>query len=115
MNYYEVSSAGDKRFSALYARLEDGRSVEEHYQCNIKGYRSWREGKGKPPLRPMSMENSFEAYVALWRRYLNLNPKLLIELRKICANATLRDRFAKGPINQASALEFIVHEQPRLL
>lgn len=55
-NSYEVSSAGDKRFSALYAKLKDGRTIEEAYQLDIKGYRSqgndWRLGKGKPPIVP---------------------------------------------------------------
>lgn len=37
-NYgYEVSSSGDKRFSALFAKMADGRTIEEHYQCDIKG------------------------------------------------------------------------------
>lgn len=53
---YEVSSYGDKRFSALNARLSDGRSIEEAYQLDVKGYRNlgsdWRLGKGKPPMIP---------------------------------------------------------------
>ena len=28
-NNYEVSSKGDKRFSALYATLRDGRTIEQ--------------------------------------------------------------------------------------
>ncbi len=32
---YEVSSIGDIRFSALFARLEDGRTIEQHYQCDV--------------------------------------------------------------------------------
>ena len=35
---YECSSKGDKRFSAFTARLPDGRTIEEHYQCDIKSY-----------------------------------------------------------------------------
>jgi hypothetical protein len=31
-NTYEVSSRGDKRFSALYAKLSDGRTIEQAYQ-----------------------------------------------------------------------------------
>ena len=34
---YEVSTAGDWRFSALTARLDDGRTIEMHYQCDVKG------------------------------------------------------------------------------
>lgn len=32
---YEVSSKGDKRFSALFAKMPDGRSIEMHYQCDV--------------------------------------------------------------------------------
>ena len=32
---YEVSSKGDKRFSALNAVLPDGLSIEVHYQCRV--------------------------------------------------------------------------------
>lgn len=31
---YECSSAGDRRFSALYAYLDDGRSIEEAFQLD---------------------------------------------------------------------------------
>ena len=40
-NSNEVSSAGDKRFSAFYAKLKDGRSIEKAYQ-EAKG-----SGKGQ--------------------------------------------------------------------
>lgn len=65
---YEVSSRGDRRFSALYARLGDGRTIEQAYQLDVKGYRTtgatdWRVGKGRPPLRPLSRD-------ALWLEYL---------------------------------------------
>lgn len=39
---YEVSSHGDKRFSAFNAIMSDGRSIECHYQCDVKGVRYWR-------------------------------------------------------------------------
>lgn len=55
-NGYEVSSKGDKRFSALHARLNNGKTIEEIYQLYIKGYRSvtesFMEGKGKPAIVP---------------------------------------------------------------
>lgn len=54
MNTYEVSTQGDRRFSAFVARLRDGRTIEEAYQLDIKGYRSFSDdvkyGKGKLPL-----------------------------------------------------------------
>lgn len=55
-NGYEVSSLGDRRFSAFYARLNNGKTIEEMYQLYIKGYRSITEqcleGKGKPAIVP---------------------------------------------------------------
>jgi hypothetical protein len=51
---YEVSSIGDRRFSALFALMPDGRTIEQWYQCDIKGYdiggRNWKLGNGQPPL-----------------------------------------------------------------
>lgn len=63
-NGYECSSAGDTRFSALFAKLPDGRTIEEAYQLDIKGYRAitdnWKEAKGKPPLNGKSKAELFE-------------------------------------------------------
>lgn len=65
---YEVSSRGDSRFSALFARMPDGRSIESHYQCDVKGYspgsNNWRLGKGKPPLD--KSKDLWAEYMALW-------------------------------------------------
>ena len=43
-NSYEVSSQGDTRFSALNAKLKDGRTIEEAYQLDVKGYRTYKIG-----------------------------------------------------------------------
>lgn len=108
--YYECSSKGDRRFSALYARLEDGRSIEEHYQCDVKGHdpggTNWRLGKGKPPLD--RGVDTLGKYRGLWFRYLMLNPQLVDELAVILKTHTLRDQFARGAINQADALTWIM-------
>lgn len=58
---YEVSSAGDSRFSAFKARFPDGasfaghdvsgKSVEEVYQTLVKGYSDIKEGKGLSPCK----------------------------------------------------------------
>ena len=32
---YEVSSKGDKRFSAFFARLPNGKTIEFMYQCDV--------------------------------------------------------------------------------
>ena len=54
-------------FSAFYARLKDGRTIEEAYQLDVKGYRKYGNnpmlGKGKPPL---------DESTDLWGNYLNL-------------------------------------------
>lgn len=105
---YEVSSHGDKRFSAFYARLKDGRTIEEAYQLDVKGYRKYGNnpmlGKGKPPL---------DESTDLWGNYLNLwmiwcyeNPKLYCELLYFADmfDGVLSDKFAKTLINQAHAL-----------
>ena len=115
---YEVSTAGDKRFSALCAVLEDGRTIEMHYQCDIKGYdiggTCWRKGKGRPPSRGFecTQDELYEKYKALWRRWLQLGTgrrAILLDL-VINKRATLTDRFARGPINQARALTELAHE-----
>lgn len=110
---YECSSQGDVRFSALNARLEDGRTIEEHYQCDVKGYQpggtNWRLGKGKPPLTPVDL---WTEYLALWKRWADLNPDLVFELAEMTQRRgnTLSDCFASSPINQARALATILNE-----
>ena len=110
MKPYECSSKGDKRFSAFYARLEDGRSIEEHYQCDVKGYcpggTNWRLGKGKPALDPS--KNLFLSYAGLWWDYFQLNPDLAEEIKKIKLSHSLTDRFANTNVNQATAISWLV-------
>lgn len=112
---YEVTSKADSRFSALFARLSDGRTIEEAYQLDIKGYRSrgndWRLGKGRPPLRDISSDLLYRSYYLLWKRWSIENPKLIHELY-LSARPTniLVDRFAKTPINQAKALSQVLNE-----
>lgn len=111
---YEVSSRGDKRFSAFNARMPDGRSLEAHYQCDVKGYApgssNWRLGKGKPPLdRSVDL---YAAYLALWRTWAAHNPALINDLRQRATSGVLSDRFASTPVNQARALADILNEEP---
>lgn len=118
MASYEVSTKGDKRFSALCAKLPDGRTIEEAYQLDIKGYRrdggDWRLGKGKPPLRTMTPEQLYQEYLALWREWSQANPALLDELVAIVkGGATLVDSFARTPVSQARALTELVMEAIR--
>jgi hypothetical protein len=107
---YEVSSQGDTRFSPLYARLRDGRTIEEAYQLDVKGYRdqtdNWLTVKGKPP-RDKS-KDLYAEFRALWWQWCMENPELLEDLRRRTAGKVLTDRFAKTPINQARALADIL-------
>lgn len=113
-NNYEVSSQGDKRFSALIAKLNDGRTIEEAYQLDIKGYRikgnDWHLGKGKPSLRSISQEQSWEEYKQLWRTYLDENPDLLKDLQDKAKGKVLTDKFASTKVSQARALSEILNE-----
>lgn len=101
-NNYEVSSEGDKTYSALYAKLKDGRTIEEAYQ-SAKG-----SGKGKP-----AANKNFDywgTYLGLWKQWARENPKLIEELRTKAAGKTLTDQFAKTDNNQARALAEILNE-----
>jgi hypothetical protein len=111
--HYEVSSKGDARFSALRARLGDGRTIEEAYQLDVKGYRAhgsdWRLGKGKPPLRDDT--DLWAEYLALWRRWARDNAALLDELTERARGRTLTDCFASTDISQARALATLLAER----
>ena len=109
---YECSSAGDKRFSALYAQL-GGRSIEAVYQCDVKGYcpggSNWRAGKGKPPLD--RTKDMYTEYLKLWRQWAAQHPALITELRARAEQngCLLTDRFASSPVSQARALAEILN------
>ena len=112
---YEVSSHGDRRFSAFNAVMPDGRSIECHYQCDIKGYdiggRNWKLGKGKPPREKMSHEEIWQKYLKLWEVWADNNPALMQELKEVLVkyNNTLSDKFASTPVNQARALAEVLN------
>lgn len=113
---YECSSAGDRRFSAFNATMPDGRTIEEHYQCDVKGYdiggRNWRLGKGKPPLKPMTKDEQWAAYLALWQTWAQSHTAEIrfLHARAASFNNKLSDRFASTPINQARALAHILNQ-----
>jgi hypothetical protein len=111
-DFYEVSSLGDRRFSALFARLKDGRTIEQAYQLDVKGYRAvsndWRTGKGKPALR--KSVDLWDEYLGLWRQFATENPKLIDDLYRRTRGKRLRDSFARTDINQARALTVILDE-----
>ena len=112
---YECSTQGDKRFSALNARLSDGRTIEEAYQLDVKGYRvqgeNWQLGKGKPPLKPMPVEALYQQYKTLWQQWADENPVLIETLAIAAKGKVLTDRFAATPISQARALADLLNER----
>jgi hypothetical protein len=113
---YEVSSKGDSRFSAFLAKMPDGRSIEQWYQCDIKGYApgstEWRLGKGKPSLIDYPGDDQYQLYKSLWRLWALHNLPAMIDLSvKAKENGNcLCDRFATTEINQARALSEILNE-----
>lgn len=109
---YECSSKGDKRFSAFYARVGE-HSIEHHYQVNVKGYATMKDGKGKPPINKMSPEQTWQAYFNLWWQWADEHPDEIDDLARLGSlnEFTLRDLFAKTPINQAHALACILNEK----
>lgn len=115
-NGYEVSSKGDRRFSAFFARMPDGRTLEAHYQCDVKGYATIAEGKGKPPLTKQTRTELWFQYLALWQVWAEHHPAEINELREILQDpefdCTLCDRFATTPVNQAAALAYILNDLP---
>lgn len=111
---YEVSSAGDSTYSALFARLRDGRTIEEAYQLDVKGYRKfgndWRLGKGEASVNGKSRQQLWDEYVQLWRTWCEEDPSRILSLAAKSAGMTLTDRFATTSINQAHALSVLLEE-----
>lgn len=123
---YEVSTGGDRRFSALVAKFADGThlgdvdisgmTVEEVYQHIVK-----RSGKGLPPAEDSILHNpalhtdgeredySYEnGYLPLWTMWARQNPRLVSELRRKSAGRPLTDKFASTSVTQARALADII-------
>lgn len=116
---YEVSTKGDARFSALHAKMPDGRTIEQWYQCDVKAYdiggTDWIKGKGKTPMLSYLPGHLYHQYLALWRIWAVHNPSLLVELyEKTKHERVLSDRFANDKqlhsVNQARALAQIMNE-----
>lgn len=137
-NSYEVSTVGDRRFSAMVARFNPGTiiegvdvggmTIEQVYQSVIKKSR-----KGQPPAedsminRPIiESQLSEEArrdfysnnkedwsyrigYLPLWQEWAKQNPQLIEELRENSAGKTLTDKFANTRVSQARALAEILN------
>lgn len=125
-NGYEVSSKGDKRFSAFFAKLQKGTvidlpgkpnyvlekdaTIEEIYQIGIKGYPSVNKGKGKASLNPMTRMQQYGYYKALWETWAEDNPEAMKDLAQKAKGKALTDQFANTDINQARALSEILNK-----
>lgn len=94
--------------------MPDGRTIEMHYQCDVKGYQptgtNWRLGKSKPPLDPTI--DIWKAYKGLWATWAKANPELMRELAVGASENDyyLSDVFASTPISQARALSELLNE-----
>lgn len=128
-NGYEVSTRGDKRFSALVATFKKGtvidgvdvggRTIEDVYQSVIKKSR-----KGQAPAKDSRLYNEAlktkeeredfsytEGYLPLWQEWARQNPELIDELRIKAKGKTLTDQFANTRVSQARALAEILNSQ----
>lgn len=98
----------------MFALMPDGRTVEAHYQCDVKGHApgstDWRLGKSKPPLD--KTKNLWVEYKELWRIWAINNPDLMRILAEECKwfDSTLSDKFANSDISQARALAELLNE-----
>lgn len=104
--FLECSSRGDKRFSALFARIKarGNRTIEEMYQA-AKVFEdgstglTFREAKGR---KPANLGDVRALYRQLWEEYMTENPQLL---PVICAASGLSDVFGRpGSVCQATEL-----------
>jgi hypothetical protein len=82
--FLECSSKGDKRFSALYARIRwrKNMTIEELYQRRKifedgSTALSFKEAKGRKPINIIDCR---QWYSQLWREYFDENPELLLEI-----------------------------------
>lgn len=126
-NNYEVSTKGDKRFSALVAVVKKGTpldlpgkedyvlerdtTIEELYQVGVKGYKTVNAGKGKAPLRKMTKEETWAYYKAFWKAFAEQNPTLMDDLAAKAKGKTITDKFANTEVSQAKALAEILNEK----
>ena len=131
---YEVSTKGDKRFSALTARMSDGMTIEEKYMLEVKGYMVQvdevdidmalklrvgdpkrydtlvRPFKGKPNIMGKTQEQVNIEYDLLWEKWAAENPDLIDDLAKKSKGKKLIDSYARNPAtpSQARSLEKIL-------
>lgn len=125
-NGYEVSSQGDKRFSALYATFKPGtilfghdvggRTIESVYQHGVK-QGDWNTDNnsktGVPKDKTIITGNTEDAsyeqgYLQLWKEWARQNPELIQELKEKATGKVITDKFASTRVSQARALSDII-------
>lgn len=127
-NNYEVSTAGDKRFSALNATFKEGtiiegidvggKTIEYVYQNIFK-----KSGRGKAPAKDSILYNPelktekeqqdfsyTRIYLPLWQEWAKQNPELIEDLREKAKGKVLTDQFANTRVSQARALADILNQ-----
>ena len=98
----------------MFAYLPDGRTIEQAWQLDCKGYRAftnnWKDAKGKPPLE--GFNPTYEDYKALWQVWAKANPELMRELAVLAVDKDyyLSDVFANTDVSQARALSELLNE-----
>lgn len=126
-NGYELSSAGDSRFSALKARFKEGtvlfghdvggRTIESVYQHGVK-QGDWVTDNNNKTGAPKSKEiitggtedDSYaQGYLPLWQEWAKQNPELIEDLREKAEGKILTDKFAKTKVSQARAFADILN------
>lgn len=132
-NGYELSLRGDRRFSAMYARMNPGTelfgvdvggiTVEDIYQKVVK-----RSGKGCAPAadsmvyapgvsKDLAEELSYrKGYLPIWLEWARQNPVFVDRLRIMAAGKVLTDAFASTGVSQARALADILNgDAPKMV
>lgn len=85
---YEVTSRGDRRFSPFFMILDDGTSIEDFYQTEVKG----GVGKGTPCN---DMESAHARLRNLMNNYIFTHYGLFYELALIGITKSFTDMFDK--------------------
>lgn len=126
---YEVSSRGDKRFSAMTATFApgttlfghdvSGRTIENVYQNGVK-QGQWHvsvgnQKTGAPSSKEIIKGNTeddsyYQGYLPLWQEWARQNPQLIEELRQKAQGKILTDMFASTAVSQARALADILNQ-----
>ena len=127
-NNYEVSTAGDKRFSALNATFKEGTIIEgidvggktiEYVYQNIFKKSGRRKAPAKdsilynPELKTEKEQQDFSytrIYLPLWQEWAKQNPELIEDLREKAKGKVLTDQFANTRVSQARALADILNQ-----